>query len=286
MSRFGTTARNLALLALVSFAGCKSGALQGIINQFMPKVKFQDLKVKKIDFKGVETDFVFAVENPNPIKVKLASFAYDLDLGGQNFLSGDQTEGLSLEPRGDSQLVLPVGTNFKDLIALVGGVKAKDGVPFAFAGDIGFGTPLGPVKVPFKKEGDFPVLQVPKINVKGVRLGKVTPLPPTATINIDLGVAHSGGSKMDFKNFDYALKLGGRPILDGMIQQLASVDPGAQETVSLPVTLKLLEVGATVFESITKKKKVDVGLDANLGVGTPFGVIPLHIDETGKLQIQ
>jgi hypothetical protein len=71
-----------------------------------------------------------------------------------------------------------------------------------------------------------------------------------------------------------------------VIDELASAKPGESGTISLPVTLNLLQLGATIVEAITQKTKLDVGLDATLAVGTPFGVVPLSIDERGKVDVK
>jgi LEA14-like dessication related protein len=279
----------LVIAAGLPVGGCaKIGEIPGldVLKQFLPKVTFDRLAVKDVDFTRISTDFVFNVSNPNPIEVKLASFSYALDLAGHRFLDGDQKDGLQLKARGDSKLVFPLATTFQEIIALAGDLRGKDDVPFAFSGRIGFNTPLGEVKVPFQTDGRFPVLKVPKIRFKALKLGRVNLLDQSATLELQLGVAHQQGSKLDFSAFDYALTLGGRQVLDGVITKLASVEPGEEATVSLPLTIRLVQVGATIFEAITKKEKVSVGLDANLDVATPFGVIPLHIDETGKLQLQ
>jgi LEA14-like dessication related protein len=284
LARYALT---LAVFAL-PLGGCAKGInIPGLnLEQFMPKVKFKRLNVKDVDFQGIDTDFVFTIDNPNPIKVKLASFSYDLDLAGEGFLNGNNASGLALEPRGESKLVFPVSTQFADIIKLAGNLKGKDGVPFAFAGKIGFNTPLGEVKIPFKEDGTFPVVQAPKFAFKGVRVGKLNLLNQSATIEVDLGVSHKGGSAMDFSKFDYSLKFGGKKVIEGLIDDLATVQAGQEKTVTLPVQLNLLTVGTTVVQAITKKSKLDVGLDADLDVKTPFGVIPLHIDETGKLQVK
>jgi LEA14-like dessication related protein len=273
----------LLLVPMLLLSGCpKLGALDA----FMPKVSFKRLDVKKIDFRHVETDFVFNVANPNPIRVKLASFAYDLQLGGASLIKGDEGEGFTLNASGDSRLNFPVNVVFMDLIKLVDGVAGADTVPFTFKGSFGFNTPLGQIKIPFREAGDFPVIQAPKVAIRGVSVGKLDLLRQSATISIDLGLTHKGGSAIDFSGFDYAIKLGGRKVAEGLIADLATVPPGTERAVAIPIQINLLEVGATIVEAITRKTKIGVELDATVGIATPFGLVPLSIDETGQIKVQ
>lgn len=279
-------------VAAIALGGCiKGGGLPNLpgIEQFLPKVRFKRLAVDDVDFKRIDTQFVFEVDNPNPIKVGLATFDYTLDLKDQRLLGGDAPDGLSLPSRGTAPLKLPVSVAWADVLQLATapGGKGQDHVPFTFAGSIGFNTPLGVVKVPFSENGKFPVLRVPKINFQKVKVGKVDILRQTATLDVVLGVQHQQASALDFLQFDYGLDLGGKRIASGLVSKLATVQPGETASVALPITVNLLEVGKVVVDAITGKGgKVQVGLDAALDVKTPFGVVPLKIDETGKVTVE
>jgi LEA14-like dessication related protein len=276
-----------ALLPVLGSSCAKIGSLEDLgLDAFMPTVQFKRLKVTDLDFKRIDTDFVFSIENPNPIKVKLSSFSYDLDLAGNDLINGNQQDGLALEARGESKLVFPVGVVFADLFQLVGDLKGKDSVPFAFKGKIGFNTPLGEIKIPFQDTGDFPVIHLPRVGFKAVRVGKLDLLRQTATLNVDLGLAHDGGAALAFDGFDYHIDLGGRKVAEGVLEHLASVAGGSEQVVSLPVQLNLLDLGATIVEAITKKTKLDVGLGATVSIGTPFGPVPFTIDERGNVDVK
>lgn len=277
----------LALPFSLTASGCpKIGDLGDLgLDAFLPKVVFKRVKVNSLDFKQIGTDFVFSVENPNPIKVKLSSFKYDLNLGEHDLIAGNQADGLELKAQGDSKMVFPVSVVFADLFQLVGDLKGKDSVPFTFKGSIGFNTPLGEVKIPYQDTGDFPVIHLPKVSFKAVRVGKIDLLTQSATLNVDLGLMHDGAAAIGFDGFDYDLSFGGNKVAEGVLEHLASVPGGQQQTVSLPVQLNLLKIGATVVEAITHKTKLDVKLNAGVQIGTPFGVVPLTIDEHGNVDV-
>ncbi|MCB9679883.1 MAG: LEA type 2 family protein [Alphaproteobacteria bacterium] len=278
-----------ALAAGAVVTGCsKDGSILGIpgIERFLPKVSFKKFNVREIDFQHVDTDFVLQVDNPNPLRVAMSSFSWALELGGVKFLSGKNPDGIALEASGSSKIKLPVSVVFTDLVESVGAMKGKDEVPFQFSGKMGFNTPLGEVALPYQAGGKFPVLHTPKVAFERVRLDNFDLLRQSATIAIDLGISHEQASALNFAGFDYGLTLGDHKILEGVIADLATVQPGTTKTVSLPVTVNLVAVGATIFEAITKGGKVQVGLDAKVDVGTPFGVVPLAIDETGRLSVE
>ncbi len=99
-------------------------------------------------------------------------------------------------------------------------------------------------------------------------------------------LTHQQASALSFLDFDYAFKLGGKSIVKGLVRTLADVPPGQQEKVTIPINIDLMAVGSTIVSAITNRSKVDVGLDANMNVNTPFGVVPLKIANLSSLKIE
>ena len=62
--------RMLPLLAL-ALTGCEE--LAPLLDDFLPEVRFQTLTVDSINFEEAAVDFVFDVDNPNPVDIELAS---------------------------------------------------------------------------------------------------------------------------------------------------------------------------------------------------------------------
>ena len=72
--------RALSLLLLTtSLAGCA---------EIMPTVDFDTLDVTDISFQDIDVDFVFWVNNPNPIDIALDSLSYNLGFEAINVVSG------------------------------------------------------------------------------------------------------------------------------------------------------------------------------------------------------
>jgi hypothetical protein len=75
-------------------------------------------------------------------------------------------------------------------------------------------------------------------------------------------------------------------VASGRIRELGGVEGATDGTLTLPVTVDLLRVGAEVVDALTGRDPLDVGLAATMDVDTPFGVVPLTIDETGRVSVE
>lgn len=284
--------RNLLKTALIaalilSMSSCAVLKELGIdVNQYRPRVQFSGLKMRGIDWNKVDLDFNFRIDNPNPLNVKMDAFSWALDLAGTRALDGNNNSGIALKANGSSTFTLPVSLTFARIFQLAGALNGKDQVPFRLAGDFGFQTPVGMVRVPYSKQGEVPVLHKPKISLAGVRKGKVNLLGGNATMFIDLNVANSGGgSAMNFSGFNYAVKIAGRSAVSGIVNNLANVGGGAVQKVSLPVNLNLAALGMSVVQALSGGGRLPIALDAQMKVSTPFGTLPLNMADNRQLTV-
>jgi LEA14-like dessication related protein len=275
------SAPRLALLAAVALStGCEE------LQPFLPTVRFDTMEVNDIDFERIDADFVFAVNNPNPIDIGLSSFDYNLGFEGVQLVEGNDDDGFQLKAVGDSELRLPVGLVWKSVWDTFQATRGLDYVGFGLDGNFGFNTPIGEITLPYQESGAFPALRTPKFSFAKVRVGRVDWSNFTARVNVDVNVLNEHASTLFFNNFDYKLKLGGVRVASGLLPDIGEVAGAEQGTLSIPIDVDLVNTGTTVWSALTGGGNLAVGLDANTDVDTPFGILPLHVDEAGNVDVQ
>lgn len=265
---------------LVGLSACSE------LEAFIPDVNFQRMEVDAIDFDGIDAQFVFSVDNPNPIRVGLSSFSYDFGLEGIDLFDGNNDDGFQLEAIGSSELALPMSLNWLDTYDTVQATRGEDQVGFGLAGHLGFDTPLGEARIPYDEAGEFPALRTPRFQFQRVRVERLNILSQEAELAIDLGIDNPHGSSIFFDAFQYDLDLGGDAVAAGQITQLGGVEGATNGTLTLPVAIDLVGVGAEVIQALTQRDPLNIGLAATMDVDTPFGVVPLSINETGNVSVQ
>jgi LEA14-like dessication related protein len=269
------------IVALALLTGCAllPSSLNDKLKPFTPTISFQKLSMKKISFTQADVDFVFSVQNPNPLEVKLSSFRYQLDFEGVKTLEGNDPNGLALAASGSSDLSLPVSLVYQELFKTVQAVKGKDDVRFSLSGEFGFKTPAGEVKLPFKEEGSFPAPRAPKVSFVSIKVEKPKLLSPNSTTGeIQFKIANEHATPIDFKDFNFNLNLNQKAATSGSIPQIEPCPGNSEITVKLPLQLNLINLGGAFISAIAGNA-LDVGLKATLNVNTSFGVLPLTIDQ-------
>jgi LEA14-like dessication related protein len=249
-------------------------------------VQFSRLDVQDIDFDHIDADFVFAVQNPNPVGVRLDRFSYDLALEATDLLSGEEPEGLNLPALASAEVSLPASLIWQDVWDTVQAVRGEDEVDFDLGGSFGFDTRWGPLDLPYQTDGRFPALRTPRFRLGTLRVQGIDVLQGQATVVLDVAVDNAHGSALDLLDLDYTVSLAGREVAEGIVERLGTIDGATEQVVGIPLTINLVRAGASVISVLTSGGRLDAGIDATVDVDTPFGLLPLSLDETGDVEVR
>lgn len=255
----------------------------GDLSAFMPKVNFQRLELRSIDFERIDVDFVFDVDNPNPIGVPLKRFDYALAFEGIEVLSGNDPDGLQLVADGSSELALPVSIDFVGIYEAVDATRGLDYIGFGVKGGFGFDTDFGPVDIGYDEEGSFPALRTPRFE-----LGKLRVLDfddSQVGFGLDIGVDNDQGSNIDFSNLDFAMEFAGVRVGGGEVAEVGEVAGAQTGTLTIPFAVDYLDA-VDALAAAASGEKMKVQMDADVDVATPFGTVPLTIDESGRIDVE
>lgn len=278
------TVRLLPLLVPALLLGGCDKQMPKIPKNLAPQAKFEQMKVKEIDFEGAQTVFIFEVKNPYPLGLKLTELNWNLGLAGNALLDGTNDQGIDIEAGGASAVKIPVAVKFADIFAVAADAKGKGEVPWELTGNFAFDTPVGNVALPFTETGVMPALTAPRIKLEGVRLGKLDLASQSAQLFIDVGIESDEEKPLSFKKFAYGLSLGGAQVASG--ESIMQPITDGKTNLEIPLSVRLLDLGDQVVKAIKNKDEIRVGIDTDAEVDTPFGIVPLKVSKTKKLQLK
>ncbi|MCK6525305.1 LEA type 2 family protein [Myxococcota bacterium] len=278
-------ARTLKLApALVLVAALNTACEDFDVEPYMPTVTFSELRVNDVDWDGIESDFVFNVNNPNPLTINLDRFNYSLAFEEVEWLSGDSPDGLELAAADASELALPVSLEFETLFEMVQAVRGEDDIGFGLQGSFGFDTDLGPVDLPYSEDGGFPAPRRPTFSLEKLKVKDIS--FTGADLNLRVNVDNDHGSNLFFQDVNFAVNLAGVDVGGGFLADLGDVGAGAStQTVNFPITVNFLDVGTAIYD-VLQGEKLEVGFAADMDVDSPFGLIPLAVAETKRIEIE
>jgi LEA14-like dessication related protein len=271
----------LAVLFLVSLPSCVAGG-----KGWMPTVDFDRLDVKDLSFENISTDFVFVIDNPNPIDIDFARFDYSLSFGGIEWVSGDDPDGLTLEARGDSELALPVDLVFQSLYEMVRAVRGEDTIPFELTGSFGFDSPIGVIDLPYDVEGGFPALRAPSFSFKKIVVSDYGWDGIELKLKLDADNDHE--SNVAFTHLDYDLGVEDIGVASGSVASLGTVAGASTKTLTVPVGFDTSDAIVALLDVLLTQDEVNLHFAGQTDVEIPFwpNPITLFLDETGLADVQ
>lgn len=288
--------------------GCETLANDPYFSQFIPSIKFDSLQVNEVNFQEIDTEFVFAIDNPNPVGLDIDQFSYNLAFSEVDWMDGDNPDGLLIDADGESKVSLPTHIVFSDLYDMVQASRGADSLPFALNGDFGVRLDSSTIvtsetsasdtnegeliTLPYDADGDFPALRRPNFSFSKLKVKDFSWSEIDLSLEFDVDNEHA--SNLIFQRFSYDLDLGGNSVISGVADNLEEIIHGIDEETStdvnrklkIPISLSTSDIGQSLISVFTGGGNLSLGFNAVSDVDTPFGLVELNIDETGNVDVE
>lgn len=274
------------LLAALYLAGCAE--LSKHADAIKPTAKLTGMRLANIDFDQAELIFDLAVENKNPIDLDLAGLDYDLKIANQSLVSGVTAKAIKIKASSTSPVQLPITLKFDDLKKLPGELWNKDN--FTYQLDTTFNVILpviGNYPIPVSKSGELPVPKMPQIQVKGVKINKLS--FTSAELLTQVEVNNPNAFKLAMSNLNYQLNINNQKWGEGNITKTSNIPEKGKGMIDIPVKLDLLKVGQSAYKVLLNKSAIEYELTGNATVDTGLELLrnyKMPLDVKGKTSLQ
>jgi len=273
------------IIAFLLFYGCTT--LQQWSGIKAPELSIQKVNIANAGLKEMDLILNIDVKNHYPIGIKLPAFDYNFLINDHVFLKGENALNQTLSALGNDQVQVPVRIHFMDLYQSLSALVNEDNAGYKLNGNIHFDVPiLGRIQIPFEKKGQLPLLKMPKISVKGL---KVKSLNFTAAkLSLDIELDNPNAFMMLLQNFSYNFSVDGLQWADGNLEKNISFDKHGKSNVSIPISLNFFEMGQTVFNVLNKKGSFPYEFDTQIKFKTdlPFlENVDIPLKKSGSIQL-
>ncbi len=278
----------LLIIIVISFISCSS--LDSVIGKAgiqKPEVSVTHAKIEKLSFTSADLLFDLKITNPNPVGLKFTSFDYNFLIEGTSFLSGNQESGIEIHAKGDSTVQLPLTLFYKNVYETFRNLYERDSSNYQLKCSFSFNVPvLGNVTVPVSKEGELPLLKLPSISLKSLRIAQLG--FTRADLGLDILLKNPNAFSIDISKFHYQFMVNEESWLSGETEQQIKVNEKEENLIQIPVSINFIEVGRSVYTILQQEENLNYRLKGNI-VLTPslplIGMVQLPFDEMGRIRI-
>lgn len=259
------TRRTLLITLLITITGCAQLTKQ--VDTIKPTAKLTSARLTNINFDQVDLVFNLAVDNKNPVALKLAGLDYDFKIENQSLVSGVSARGLDLKANATSDIELPVTLKFKDLKKLSGELWNKEKLSYQLNTTFNIKLPvIGNYAIPVSKQGEVPVPKMPKVKLKNVKLKDLgfTSADIIARVEVD----NPNAFQLGMSNFNYQLKINDQDWGQGKLKTAKAIPAKSSGMIEIPLSLNLMNMGQSAYAILTGNAPLDYQLNGSMTVDT------------------
>jgi LEA14-like dessication related protein len=261
-------------LCVVGFSGC------AFLQQFLktaakePTFTFRNVALNEISLAGLNLDTIWDLGNPNPVSISLASVDYALFIEEKQVVAGSPPSGLQIAANGNSELHFPAAIKFADVAGVVATFLNKDLASWRAEGALGVQTPIGVIRLPIAKEGQFEVPKLPAIVFGNPRITNVT--FSGATVEFPMTVTNKNTYALPIAGVTGNIAVAGSNIGTISTGNLGAMEGKGAKQVAIPLTINLVNaVGAAA--AAVRGGSAPVTFNAQVQSGGQ--AVPIKIDQ-------
>ena len=259
--------KNIILSVMISILLISCSSLKSITKE--PEVKFDSVKITNINFTAADFIFKYKVENPNSVSLNVEQFKYDLFIENNKFLSGVSAAPVSIAKKSSSYVDIPVTVSYQELFKIYNNIYKQDTANYKLATEFTLQLPIfGKKTFPVDFNGAFPVLKIPEMTLRDVKIVSLNPISSTIEFTVDIINRNSFAISPD--SFNFELYINKSQWLKGLLKNIEALQPGKSATVKIPLEINTLIAGKELLDNIIGGNNLDVVLKGNMAMRTSY----------------
>lgn len=234
----------LLTAAVLLLPGC------ALLEQFLtgslerPTARVRGVEIGEVTFEEITLLFDLEVSNPNEVEVNLSGFDYDLTVEERPFLTGENSEGLTIAAGESSTIELPLTLAYSELLETVGRLTDDRESPYSLEVGFSFDLPgLGPLRVSARRDGSVPVVAVPRFTLGDLRLEALDFSGASMLLLVEIENPNDFGGRIEELSFSFAVD--GSRWAAGELSGGYEVAPRGVSEIEVPIYVSFLSLGAS-----------------------------------------
>jgi LEA14-like dessication related protein len=252
-----------------------------------PRVRISSTKLSALTFDQADLIFDIEIDNPNAVGVTLAGFDYDLLLNNQSFLKGEQQKELVIKASDKAAVQLPLTLNFIDIYQTYQNLKNEDEVNYTINTGFSFDLPvLGPIRIPASTSGKVPMVKVPVIGLKSIKMERLS--FSGADFNLAINIDNPNSWGLTVNMLQYGLNINGSDWLSGQTQKKINLTGNENTVINLPFSISFLKIGTSFYNVVASGKGLNYRFTGTSELSSSLeilGNMTLPFDLSGKVDL-
>ena len=254
---------SLLLLAALMLGGCSN--LQKIAKAQQPKASVTGTSVAGMSLQDITLNVRVKIDNPNPFRLQGVGLTLNLLIDNNKLVTVSQPDAsLSVPAKGSQEVVLPVRLRYQDIYRTARHLADKNEIAYRLEGKVSIEVPvLGAVSIPVSHTDTLPVPRLPDISLKGIKLVKSS--FTSLQLQVDLGIKNPNRFGLNLNGLGFKVAANDKTLSSASAKPV-NVAAAGEQTLSVPITLNITELGSSLFSLLSGGKSVQFGVEGKADV--------------------
>jgi len=282
------------VIALVILAAIVIGVVKfkssdkKIADYVVPELKLGQMQVTNLTAEKVDMKVNMLIDNPAPVGFSVDSLFYTVSIEGNEIARTTYPDSLRLEARDSTTVELPL-TLYHDKLADV--LKSleqqgRDSALYTINATIFTDMALIPKdKLNMKVEKRLPLIRIPEIHVTDIKMKDVG--FKGVTMVVETSIKNDNVFPIRFSDMNYRVQVDNNGWMEGSKPGTVNIPAKGATTMTIPMDVKLKEMGKNAFDLIRKGTDVHYDFRMNTKLASDAQVLKeskIALNSSGKLK--
>jgi LEA14-like dessication related protein len=243
----------------------------------------RDKVIKNLSSSGLVLSFHVAVANPATAPVRLVRYRYRVRIDQKEYINATVglDEALTVPPKGETLLALPVKITYELLRRAIGPVEGQ--ALCDIVGDMYFlNERTKEQRAPFAFSGEFPIFQDPEVDWLPLEVVDLT--VGGADVVFRPRFRNLNGYDLIVDAIDFELFFAGRPVLDGSVPGDKSLPRTGERSFELPFLVDFFEAGEDMRAAFAKDE-LPCRFTGRIEIASVWGRLVVPFDKSQPLPL-
>lgn len=212
-----------------------------------PGIGFENTELQNMSLFEATAIFKFRVTNSNPMGLNIRNITYNLRLNGKKFVRGISDKDLRVRSAGEGILELPIVLHYEDILE---NIPETNKLGYELSGTID----VGPFTLPYQTSGSMNMPQLPKLSLKTISVSDIS--QTYASVSPAINIDNANAFAITIKRISYSIRLGGKEITDGFIENISPLIPRSISGLEVPVKINFFKLGYDLTDMLKESSGV------------------------------
>ena len=234
-----------------------------------PRAEIENVRLNNLSLEEAHLVSAIKISNPNSFGINLSGFDYNLTVNENSFLKGKKSSELKIAADSEGNIQFPLTLNFNDLYQSYIGLKGASEIIYKLDLGLDIDLPaLGKVRIPISKTDTLPALRKPEIRLRSAKVINYS----LSSVDLIIHIEVDNPNRLDLTldNMDYNLRIEGKTIALGQLQEKFDLKNNDKKVLELPFTVNYVEVGKSLVDMIRSDRMLKYQFSGKAEISSTF----------------